>query len=474
VHGLSKKFLQSRYDNPKPTPPFHLEMWRECCTDAPHVAFAAPRGFAKSTCITHAFVLAAVLFREKRYVLIVSNTEGLAAEFLGDIKLELQENVELIQAFGIRRFTKDSATDIVVEFTDGTRFRMRAIGVEQKVRGRKWGGSRPDLVVMDDGEDDEQVESDLRREKFKNWFYKALMPSLSDTGHVRVVGTILHMDSLLYNLIHKNTEWVSRLYKAHKSFDDFSELLWADRWPEARLRKLRDMAIAAGSPESYSQERLNNPIDQAEAYFRHSDFVAMEPSHYELNKNFYAGVDFAISDSARADYTVITVAGMDQFGVLHVVYVERFRGDQDEILRYMFALQTRFAMQMWKVEKGVIWESLQGELERRMLETGVFLSCSPGQPVKDKRARARPLQARLRAGGMRFDKNAKWYPALEEEMLHFPKGAKKDQVDSLAWLCIGLSELSAAATPAEEYAEQYERDVEKSEFGFGVCDVTGY
>jgi predicted phage terminase large subunit-like protein len=473
VYGFSHKYLQARYDGLCPTPPFHREIWALCCSEEKKVAIAAPRGHSKSTCVTHAFVLAALLFREKRYVLIISDTEGQATEFLGDIKMELSENVELMQAFGVHKFLKDSATDVIVEFTDGSKFRIRAVGAEQKVRGRKWGGTRPDLIVCDDLESDEAVESDARREKFKNWFFKAVLPAMSDRGHIRVIGTILHLDSLLFGLIN-NKSWKTKLYRAHKGFDDFSELLWPEKWPVERLKAERDQCIHAGISDAYATEYLNNPIDQAEAFFRKSDFLEMEESHFGLNKIYYAAIDFAISDADKADWTVIVVGGMDQFGILHIVDVNRFRGDMDEILLNMMAAQKRYDVELWKAEEGAIKKTLFGELQRRMVEKNVFLNVSPGIPTKDKRTRARPLQARMRAGGVRFDKNADWYSGFEEEFLHFPKGAKKDQIDATAWLAIALAELNEAQTPQEEAMDEYDEMVERSEYGHGKNMVTGY
>lgn len=44
VHGTSELFLKSRYDSPQPTPAFHHKLWEACCSEATHVAIAAPRG----------------------------------------------------------------------------------------------------------------------------------------------------------------------------------------------------------------------------------------------------------------------------------------------------------------------------------------------------------------------------------------------------------------------------------------------
>ena len=103
IDGFTKGLLAAKYDSPKPIPRFHHEMWDLCCSDYPKVAIAAPRSHAKSTAITHAFILAMVCFRQKSFVLLVSDTEGQAAEFLGDIKSELQGNDALRQTFGIKK-----------------------------------------------------------------------------------------------------------------------------------------------------------------------------------------------------------------------------------------------------------------------------------------------------------------------------------------------------------------------------------
>jgi hypothetical protein len=61
IYGFSAGLLAAKYDNPKPIPPFHDEMWKLCCSDTSKVAIAAPREHAKSTAITHAYLLAMVV-----------------------------------------------------------------------------------------------------------------------------------------------------------------------------------------------------------------------------------------------------------------------------------------------------------------------------------------------------------------------------------------------------------------------------
>ena len=89
LEGFVNSVLRKNFDRPVSTPSFHREMWQLVTSNSKQVAIAAPRHHAKSTAVTHAYTLASVLFRESRYVLIVSDTVTQAVQFLGDIKKEL-------------------------------------------------------------------------------------------------------------------------------------------------------------------------------------------------------------------------------------------------------------------------------------------------------------------------------------------------------------------------------------------------
>ena len=55
-------------------------------------AVAAPRSHAKSTALTHDYVLSVALFREQDFIVLVSATEDLAMSHLSDIAKELRDN----------------------------------------------------------------------------------------------------------------------------------------------------------------------------------------------------------------------------------------------------------------------------------------------------------------------------------------------------------------------------------------------
>lgn len=448
-------------------------MWDIASSGISRIAFAAPRAHAKSTAITHALTLARFLFRESQYGIIVSDTEQQSSQFLGDIKAELTDNMELREIFGIKKIVKDAVTDVIVEMDDGHQFRIQALGAEQKMRGRKWGNKRPDYVCVDDLENDEMMENDTRREKLRNWFYKALIPSISKSGIIVVVGTILHMDSVLMRLMN-NKSWTSRLYKSHAGFDDFSNLLWKEQWPESALRAIRQEYIDDGYAEGYSQEYLNDPISHSEAYFRHEDFKPIEEEMRKIPLLNYGAIDLAISDDSKAAYTVFVIGGMDQFRRLHIHTVLRFRGDAYEIINAWIELQRIHDVQLWKAEDGQIKKTLMGPLYEKMNESGVYMNLVPAVPAKDKRSRARAIQARMRAGGVYFDTEASWFPAFQQELLQFPKGLYKDQVDAIAWLGIAINELSEGPAMRDLIEDAYDVSIREFDEPTGQSVVTGY
>lgn len=477
IHGFAGSMLSRRYDNAVPTPKFHLELWGLCASDHPLVAVAAPRSHGKSTAVSHAYTLAAVLFRERKFVLLVSDTETQAVNFLNDIKQDLKDNEDIIDLFQIKEFKKETETDIIVEFQDGTQFRIMCRGAEQRVRGLKWNQARPDLIVIDDFENDEAVASKDRREKLRRWFHGALLPCRAKHGIIRMVGTVMHLDSLLNRLLPEDSDktsvvdplktystlkspvWRSIRYRAHN--EDFSQLLWPEQYNAQYFKDKRSDLTAQGIPEIYSQEYLNYPIDESTSYFRRDDFT--EIHRVELDRiasgakamNYYIGADLAVSTKDRSDYSVFIVAGSDDRGVLHVLDVRRGRWDSLQIIDEFFALQTKYNPAWFTIEKGSITSSLGPILRSEMIARGNYLNLLTSVANKDKQTRARGIQARLRAGAIKFNKEAFWYPELEDEFVRFPKSRHDDQVDALAWIGLTIDTVQHAPTDDELDEEEY-------------------
>lgn len=496
IEVFVESFLKKHFVDEAAIPECHREWWEMCCSNHKYVALAAPRGHAKSTAITLSYGLASLVFRERKFLIILSDTYDQACLFLGNIKRELQENEELKAMFGVKDFIKDTEGDIIVEFVDGYKCRVMAKGAEQKLRGLNWDGTRPDLILGDDMENDEIVLNADRREKFKRWFIGAVTPSLSKHGVIRIVGTILHQDSLLENYMPKawdkkagNTQtplklisnfnrsfWWAAKYKAHPAIGDYSELLWPEYKTKEGLMLEYQTQKNLGLGDVYAQEQLNEPIDESTSLFRKADFAALREEDKESAKNFYIGFDLATkSDTVRTDKTSFTVGGVDSSNTLNIVYHVAERMDSKEAAEMILQLQRLYEPVAFITEKGALINSIEPFLKVLMYETNTFPSIITYTARTDKVERSSSIRARMRAGGVRFDKNADWFDPLQNECLQFPRSIHNDQVDSLAWLGIGLNKLIEAPTVEELNEEQYQQDLEESGSNDeGRSSITGY
>lgn len=504
IQGFVGSLLAKKFDGATKSPDCHMEWWELCCSPHKYIALAAPRGHAKSTAVTLCYGLAALLFRERKFMLMVSDTEAQAAMFLGSIKQELQDNEELVSLFGIKRdekgivkFIKDSETDIIVEFEDGHKFRVIAKGAEQKLRGLNWNGTRPDLIIGDDIENDELVMNKDRREKMRRWFYSALLPALSPHGIVRIVGTILHMDSLLERLMPENQlltkdkrkylveeplrtytdrrlPWKSMRYRAHDS--SFEHILWKTRFDKQFFKDKYADYFAQGLPDAYSQEYLNVPIDESVAYFKKADFLAENEVERKARLNYYITVDLAISEKEKADYSVFLIAGIDEGKKIHVRNVIRERMDGREIVETILALQQTYDPIAFGIEDMQVSKAIGPFLNEEMILRNVYPTIVPMKHMgQDKLTRARSIQARMRAGGVRFDKDADWYPTFEDELSRFPRDKNDDQVDAFAYLGLLLDKLIEAPTDLEVSQQEYEDEFNESGLSYaGRNSTTGY
>ncbi|MDE2106520.1 MAG: hypothetical protein KGL39_55410, partial [Patescibacteria group bacterium] len=164
--------------------------------------------------------------------------------------------------------------------------------------------------------------------------------------------------------------------------------------------------------------------------------------------------------------------------LLHVVDQRVARWDSLGIIDEMFTIQTRYNPEIFFVEDGQIWKALSPMLFKEMQKRDIWINVKAIPPVKDKASRGRSLQRRHRAGGMRFDKEASWYPGYEAELLRFTgrgEAILDDQFDSTALLSKGfdlLPELVEDDFQDEQELEfdHHSRDLKQ----VGRSVVTGY
>lgn len=259
------------------------------------LAIACPRGHGKSTAMVIGLPLWVACEWEvmpefngqkdrKRapYIVIVSDTMDQARARVMDIRDELENNEALIAAYGPQAPQKGEKrprkwTETHLELANGVI--IRSMGFGSKVRGLVRRGRRPSLILCDDMENDQAVNTEDQRNKLRRWFTRALIPTGKGGELITiVVGTILHADSLLNRLLSPDhfPGWLKRRYAAQVDeatglpSPDGTWILWPEYWTAAQLAtRRREIGSLA-----YAQEYLNQPIDDATAVFRWEWLIA--------------------------------------------------------------------------------------------------------------------------------------------------------------------------------------------------------
>lgn len=166
-------------------------------------AIAAPRGFGKTSIVNLSYPAKKILFREKKFIVPISCTATQAVMQAENLKRELVQNPIIVELFG--NLKSDSWSKECWITSTGVMVLPRGAG--QQVRGILHEHYRPDLIVCDDLEDAESVMNEELRKKRKEWFFADVCNAINRAKKdwkIVVIGTILHEDSLLANLVEGN------------------------------------------------------------------------------------------------------------------------------------------------------------------------------------------------------------------------------------------------------------------------------
>lgn len=260
------------------------------------IALASPRSFMKSTTCSVEFPLWATCFKHFREILLVSNSESLAVNFLRSIRINLESNERILRYFG--KLWSDKWTESHIITTEGVS--VRAVGWGAQIRG-----FRPDLIIMDDIESDETVNSEDSRKKMKEWILKAAINSLRVDGSMIWVGTLINRVSLLHDWINNPPMgWKTIFNQAYiGGVQEKGRELWPEVWPHERLQQ-RKAEIGSAA---FSSEFMNDPLPPEGNSFNPDTFMYFNEEDVPKDYGVYIAIDPAFSESPTADFGVIMV-----------------------------------------------------------------------------------------------------------------------------------------------------------------------
>jgi hypothetical protein len=442
-------------------PPFHEEIYG-LVPNHKRLVIAAPRGFAKSTIISRFYPLWLALFGKAKDVTIISASETLAIGFLRDIKREIETNRFIRDIWGDQRTDKWTENHIILK----TGCQLRARGAGGQIRG-----FRPDVIVCDDIETDESVESEEQRKKIKDWLFKACLNTLLPEGQFIIIGTIIHPLSVLADLLAMDNGWEKRKYQAYINGEqEHGKELWAELWNHGKLQE-RKSEIGSWA---FSSEYLNNPIANETAPIKEGQIRYWT----ELPKQYSCviAVDPAYSDDETADYKVAVVVAIDQalnrYLITYVRTHEPIGDFQDSIINLFLNYRgflTGVGIPNSGVEKGFFDSFLKRCEERKLLSIPVvelkntFTNTATSVSARNKKARVvAALQPLFEQGKYYIHGN---HIEARDELLTIGSSRWDDVVDSMAYAEQIVQPVFYDAQP-ENYQE--EEKVYHGDSGYGI------
>lgn len=422
------------------TPEFHFDLVKRLLSKKNEYV-AVPRGFAKTTCAqgVMCFIAANQL---RNFVVIVEKSFTEAAEVLSVVRETFTDNSRVLGVYGAlsrvdtsgetKEHAKETEGDLLI---NGVRFRAK--GFETPIRGLKSGAYRPDFVLVDDVEMDEHVRNEEQRRKYRENFTQGIIPALDIGGQVKVIGTILHNDSLLKGLIETHN---GIILKAFDPARPETTLLWPGRWTyEHLMEKKRQMEMEGVGHSKFAQEFLNEVMDDDSRKF-HWDWLQKKYKEDAVaNKlvNRYACFDVADAKGDGHDWTALVIVDWDTDNNWIVRYAKQKRVDILELAEWIFEVWGSWKPNKIGVEKNAFEFQVRPLLKQRSEESGVFpivMELNDGGRNKEARI-VGALQGRFQSGKILFREDAKDDTGiLISQLYDFPRGKFDDLADALAYI----------------------------------------
>lgn len=414
-----------------------------------------PRGFSKTTLAGIAVPLYNILFEIVEMTAYVSEAGPHAKMQLDNVRRELSGNEKITAIFGVMKPKLSDDEKWSSDFFETkTGMSMAARGRGAQIRGLNHMGQRPKLIICDDLEDRESVETDVQRVKVRTWAYGDLMPAIDERENsgasIVALGTMLHKQSLL-SVWMDDPEWTVVKMKAH---DSFGNLLWPLVMDEKKYQAKKVSYAQAGLLHTFYMEYDNTYRSPETAVFKEEFFHYRQIEDPVVTAIY---IDPAISDAIDADSTCIVVASMTGKGQIHIraVWMKRGAGVREQIDTYF-----RMA-QLWKchlatghgVEVNAYQKALVHLLQEEMHRQSYYFEVVKFTHTQKKDMRIRGILAPRFAGGyIDFDQK---FVELETQLLDYPSG-KVDGPDALAGVIALLDPQAGLASSEDPFKDEYE------------------
>jgi predicted phage terminase large subunit-like protein len=416
---------------------FHIDMareaeiWLERNMEPGQVrqAWIAPRGAAKSSWICTILPIWALAHGHRRMVAAFAANKSAAERLMGNIRFCL-DNYELLGDDFPDLCTPamvggKAVSDAKNMYVAKSGAVVMSYGIDSNQLGANIHGTRPDLILLDDIEDDEGNYS-LHQKKQRLATVGSILP-MNDRAVVQWAGTTTMYGSATHDLVRtlhgEQADWVGeyeftpRHYRAIVTRPDGTEeSIWPAKWSLERLRSIRHTRI-------FALQYDNMPQSHEDGLWTPETLPPILPKLRCTRAVLW--IDPGVTTNAKSDPTGLAVLGASGARA-HVLYADGHKlkpGERKTMVGRLCHDNPMIDTVYVEVTNG--GDSYRAELEP-VLPRGVKLV--ERRPTKSKPKRIEEHLDYCQMGWVSWAEN---HPLLREQMLAFPKNDHDDVLDAV-------------------------------------------
>ena len=411
---------------------FHAE-WSDILLHGKgHFAVEAFRESGKTQIVIRANLLHALTFPQphRAYLVIICATQRTASKKLLEVSREFQASGAMRGL--VEKVREDSGLALEVAYRTGQAVRVEAYGKGAAVRGLSWGAKRPDLVIIDDPQDEEDGRSETVTETDWDWFLSDVL-FLGKGTRIFLIGNNLGERCIIERVIGAGRDLGFRTARI-PILTGSGASAWPCKWPVREIEAERDAFALQGKTDVWWRNKMCQCISPESQRFKKEHFKYYEPTLKTDGMNVYTTVDLAISNKPGADYSAIVTVGVNGDGHWFILDIEYGRYDPTTTMDAIFSTVKKWRPLAVGIEMVAYQAALQHFLEKEMPKRGVFFRIQPLKAEKKKELRIDALQPRYAVGAVWHRARALWLDKLEGELLAYPHGAHDDVIDALAYV----------------------------------------
>ncbi|WP_294596285.1 hypothetical protein [uncultured Rikenella sp.] len=197
-----------------------------------------------------------VLTGRKRTVILTSNTQNNAERLLAPYRAFFESNERVMHDYGVQR---NLGLWTAEEFTLRNGAAFRAVGAGQSPRGSRNNECRPDVLLVDDFDTDEECRNPEVLKKKWDWFEQALYPTRSISTPLTVIfcGNVIAEDCCIRRAMDRAD---------HTDIINIRDKHGRSTWPDKNTEKMIDRVLSKISYKAQQGEYYNNPITEGNTF----------------------------------------------------------------------------------------------------------------------------------------------------------------------------------------------------------------